>query len=1315
VASRRLQVVLELDTGRYSGRLSAAGSQLKVFSGSVHSTSASVKKLQGSFDTLGNHMATPMQKLRDYVLILGNIRLAILNVRDIAVGWVGSMLKQSAEVQRLTILMKGLSQATTELGKNKEAEENLARLFDMARANGFAVKELADAYVKLKTAGIDPMDGSLQSLTDAVAKFGGNSDVMHRASIAIQQMAGKGVVSMEELRQQLGEAVPTAMWDMARAAGMGLKEFTKIVSQGKVQAKPALQLMFQEFERMYSGSGAALADTMIGQIEQFKTNVTQLSTSFTGMASGQTDALRGFMQEQRQLLADGKITAAQFEAATNDGGGAGMFEGATSALKQLNAAMRSNEAIVGMQSLGNAINKVMQALISAGGFVVRWRTEIVGAILGVAAAWTAMKAINIGRWFFDIGAAAVTSTRQILNGVTPLPGVMESWKRSLEGVNESTTRALNIQQLRINRLRSEITTQNAASASAATRVAQLTLERAAIEANVLALRRQVDATALTIETGMASGVWRDAATGQITNETKALNANAIACNRLAAAERLLGATSQQLAAAQAEEALAANGATAAQGRLNVSLAAGTLGARAAAMASGLAATAVTWLGRAVNIALGPIGMIAIALYAAASAAGVFENRANRAAAAAARLRQGMADVDAMEEVNKRNEYLKDRYKANAQELNRGYTEVTERDAYGGVTTRRIPISERRRQELMNERAGIQKEFNSNNQALQRGDYALRTQEVSNAYGAISDKKNDFFNRLDTQYRTGVTNGTINEKNSAAAATRLNQQKLGFFENQIGQLDQHRAAMLKANPHADTRKIDALIGQLHEEKEAFVSLHAPVDQLRKDMIGAGKATGGAHHKLTDAEKAAKKAATAFENAREKYAKMIDQQEGEIGSLEERAAGGDKTGEARFEALKKAGFYADATNEELEKLKANFVKIDELNSQITFEHSLGSLQKEMAKTAAEATSLWTSLRAGTYEAEQRDAQYRSRFANLLEGLDPEKDKDKIARINADIQTTIDNIKQADAAEITKGWIDSAQEIENGLQAENIARQRNFDLEVARQRQLIELTKAGTQERIDAEAAFARWHSARQLQLQRENESGVLKMSRDWAKLGTNIDGVFTSALGDMVNMLDGGEVKLGEFVENVLKSLFKVILQAIIAYGILSAIGQTNGQSFSQFMRGGVQQFMGGFAPQGAVGAPTKHTGGMIGGSGGAMAMVGAHLWNNAQTRHDGGWIGGRKLKKGEVPIVGLEKELVLTEEQQRLLGQQLSGRSASAGTPNVQVNVINNSGQDVDAEVGTEFNGTDMIISVVLDALGKQGRLRDAVGAVAKSK
>jgi tape measure domain-containing protein len=1336
VSTRRLSVVLELDTGRYSGKLGDAGAKMKVFSGTVNSTSTSVKKLQGSFDNLGNHMATPLSKLRDYVLILGNIRLAILNVRDIAVGWVGSLLKQSAEVQRLTILMKGLSSATTEFGKEREAERNLSRLFEMARKNGFAIKDLADAYVKLKTGGLDPMNGSLQSLTDAVAKFGGNSDVMHRASIAIQQMAGKGVVSMEELRQQLGEAVPTAMWDMARAAGMSMQEFTKLVSKGKVQAKPALALMFQEFERMYSGSGAAIGQTLLGQVDQFKTNLTQLATAFTGMAAGQTDNLRGYMEEQKLLFEQGKITRDAFEASQQNGG-AGMFAGATDAMRQINEAMRSSEARVFMKDLGDGINKVMQGLMSAGAFVVRWRTQIGGAIMGIVAAFAMVKTVQLGAWLYQIGVNGVTAMTNIFNGTTPLLPVFKQLDSGLRSYADTQTRVANIAALRVQRAREEITTSNQLTASLQTQISGLRQQAAQYTQSLQLLAQQRASQLLQLRTAQtlhAANIAQGRSGVQSAMAVKAAQDALNATTRTTInVRRQLALTDGQLALAEREVTVATTTATAAQARLSASQGLGAVAARVLATASTIAAGAVTFLGRAMQIALGPIGMIAMALYAAASAAGVFEHSADRATEAVGRLMQGMASLDDMKEAQKQKESIQKRLTERANKYNKGghyqYTSID-----GHRTRTWVGYDAETKARMRKEQEADKARYRHTEQAMRRGAYGLSSERVSNNFGAWDEQREEQSNRLKADYRSRVASGQINEKNSAVEAQKLNDRLLAPYENGVNEMQRRRDAMLKANPKADTREVDMMLGKLVEARDAFKSMHQPVTQLQGDLLGVGKAGAGAgtntHKALTDAEKDAKKAATAFENARDKYDKLIDGQEGEIAALNEQLAGGDKTGTARFEALKQAGFYADATNDELVKMAENFKKIDELNSEIKFEKSLGSLRKQVAKTAEEATQLWTALNNNTWDTSQRDAQYRSRFADLLEGVD---DPAKLATINAEIDKVVANIKKADAAEIAQGWITSAQEIENGLLSENEARQRNFDLEVERQRRLLELTVAGSQERINAEAAFERWKKAQEQRLARDSESGIIKQARDWAKLGSNIDQVFTQAAASMVDMLATGEGNIMDFAGSVMKQLFKVILQAMIAYAILSAIGQTNGVSFGDFMKGGLKNFAGGFTPGGgspagannqglpppnfAYSTPpyvgTNHKGGLMG-QGSAVAMVGAHLWNNAQTRHGGGWIGGRGLKKGEVPIVGMEKELVLTEEQQRLLGNQLSGKGGGL-PPSVSVNVINNSGTKLEAEQGEpDFNGKEYVVNVIVEAAQKQGPLRDVLSQVGKS-
>ncbi|WEU67269.1 tape measure protein [Xanthomonas phage JGB6] len=173
--------------------------------------------------------------------------------------WVAAIIKANAELERMQALMKGVAKGT-DSSRTAQANKDLAYTIDLAQKAPFSINAIGDSMVKLRSAGLDATK-MMGSLTNAVAAFGGNDDTLKRATIALQQMAGKGVVSMEELRQQLGEAVPTAMALMARGLGVSMAELTKKVSTGTVEATSALVAMTNEMEQEYKGSAIAMMST----------------------------------------------------------------------------------------------------------------------------------------------------------------------------------------------------------------------------------------------------------------------------------------------------------------------------------------------------------------------------------------------------------------------------------------------------------------------------------------------------------------------------------------------------------------------------------------------------------------------------------------------------------------------------------------------------------------------------------------------------------------------------------------------------------------------------------------------------------------------------------------------------------------------------------------------------------------------------------------------------------------------------------------------------------------------------------------------
>lgn len=257
-------VKLSLEDGGYKVAVVSAGRAMKEFKQSLDSTASSIKRVEEHQFSLG-------RKFRDLVMTMGALRFVAMDVNDVFLRLPMSILKSAGELERMQVLMKGLSKELTEAGRAAEGLRDFQFVTNMAKSAPFEIAALSDSFVKLKTAGIDPTNGSMKSLVDAVARFGGTGESLKRASIAIQQMAGKGVISMEELRQQLGEAVPTAMQDMADGMGVSMAELAKIVQTGTLAAGPAIAKMLVQMRINNEGAAAGMMKTWVGMTSRLKT------------------------------------------------------------------------------------------------------------------------------------------------------------------------------------------------------------------------------------------------------------------------------------------------------------------------------------------------------------------------------------------------------------------------------------------------------------------------------------------------------------------------------------------------------------------------------------------------------------------------------------------------------------------------------------------------------------------------------------------------------------------------------------------------------------------------------------------------------------------------------------------------------------------------------------------------------------------------------------------------------------------------------------------------------------------------------------
>ena len=123
-------------------------------------------------------------------------------------------------------------------GGAEKARKRFDKLFKLFGASPFSIDAVADGFVRLAAAGVslDLAEKAITAGADAIAAFGGTSEELKRFSIGLQQVAGKGVLSMEELRQQIGEALPVAMRVFASQTGRSISEVIADVEKGRISA-----------------------------------------------------------------------------------------------------------------------------------------------------------------------------------------------------------------------------------------------------------------------------------------------------------------------------------------------------------------------------------------------------------------------------------------------------------------------------------------------------------------------------------------------------------------------------------------------------------------------------------------------------------------------------------------------------------------------------------------------------------------------------------------------------------------------------------------------------------------------------------------------------------------------------------------------------------------------------------------------------------------------------------------------------------------------------------------------------------------------
>lgn len=164
-------------------------------------------------------------------------------------------------------------------GSTQEAARAIEFLRATADRSGIAIGDIAETYMRFNTsvrlAGLSAK--TAEEVFAAVARASGQMGLTsQQASLAldaIAQMADKGVVSMEELRRQLGNSLPGALKASADGLGLTVKQLTDMVEKGQVMSADMLPALAAGMTKTIAGGTA--------QVEGFQATWNRLKNTMT--------------------------------------------------------------------------------------------------------------------------------------------------------------------------------------------------------------------------------------------------------------------------------------------------------------------------------------------------------------------------------------------------------------------------------------------------------------------------------------------------------------------------------------------------------------------------------------------------------------------------------------------------------------------------------------------------------------------------------------------------------------------------------------------------------------------------------------------------------------------------------------------------------------------------------------------------------------------------------------------------------------------------------------------------------------------------
>ena len=280
-------------------------------------------------------------------------------------------------------------------GGSLQAASAQAYVREEASRLGLVVRQQTEGYLALagatngtSLAGQKTRDIWLGLVTAGTA-LNRTEEQRGRAMEAVSQIASKGIVSQEEIRQQLAEAIPGASQIAARAMGLTTQEFNKMVESGKLLSEDFLPKFAAQLQKEFGPQLDKSLTTPLGlaRVELAElANIGDLLSADAGTAF--LEGLVGGVRELNDELSSSEIRQAAKELGQDLGAGlSAAAQGAAFLVDHLDEVQMVATAVVGVGLSKWLVGAATDARATAAAFLAKGvATKEVAALTTMASA-----------------------------------------------------------------------------------------------------------------------------------------------------------------------------------------------------------------------------------------------------------------------------------------------------------------------------------------------------------------------------------------------------------------------------------------------------------------------------------------------------------------------------------------------------------------------------------------------------------------------------------------------------------------------------------------------------------------------------------------------------------------------------------------------------------------------------------------------------------------------------------------------------------------------------------------------------------------